>query len=466
MDTAIKKIKKPSYMNVVYGVSKLLFAMMTCIELYYFSAFLTDAAMIATAIAAMVLSVTGIIDFIISLFLGVIIETVKLPWGKYRSWLLIAPPIVTVTLLLMFSKVSSNDMVSAVVIIIGFVVSHIFWSLGEAAWNAMPLAMTDDLDQRASLSLWGGRGSMGNTLLFGLIAVPIMTVFKNLTGSAIWGYALLGVVLGILYWIGFWWLFFTTKGCEETAADNPKGERPKSNLGTAFKGSFTNCHLLVTMLGVACTYCYMIMVSSTMYYFFTYSLGGGGIMAFMGTFVTMISLMRLVGSILVPLYLKWFKGKKRSVYVMSFICYALFSVLAYILNLAPIPTLVLVLIGTFFGCGNLAMQLGLFMDCAVYSEYTSGKEFKGFVMALMPFCVKLGITVKNFIVSGILVNINYSATATDTSAYGPAFRFAFLIVPSIICVVYVVVNLLVYRLDEKKVAEMQIEIDARKATAQ
>lgn len=460
-----KKMKNPMAMNVVYFLAKLLYAMLTCCELYYFSAFMTDAALLSAAIVAMVLSVTSMIDFIVSFFLGAILEAVHLPWGKYRSWLLIAPPIVTVFHILMFSKVSANEMVSAVVIIIGFVLSHIVWSIGEAAWNSIPLAMTDDLEQRAALSVWGGRGSMANTIVFGFVAMPIVNAVAGMFGgNMVMGYCGLGIVMCLFYWFGFWLLFFMTKGCEETATDRKasgRQEKQKSNLGAALKGAITNPNLFAMMIGVACTYCNAMILSGTMFYLFSYSLAAGAI-AFMGTFISVNSLMKFLGSFLMPIWLKLFKGSKRACYLFGFIAQAVVYAIAYLLNLPTMGTLALIVVGNILAAPIMSMQLGLYFDCATYSEWKTGKDIKGFIMSLTVMPIKIGIVIKNFIMSAVLVAIGYSATAADTAAYGNAFRMTFFLIPIVIAAVAVLTNLLLYRLNEAKVAQMQQEIEARK----
>lgn len=61
----------------------------------------------------------------------------------------------------------------------------------------------------------------------------------------------------------------------------------------------------------------------------------------------------------------------------------------------------------------MAMQLGLYFDCATDSKWTTGKDVKGFIMALTVMPIKIGIVIKNFIRSAVLV------TTADISAYGP-----------------------------------------------
>lgn len=462
----MKRLSRPTYMCIVYGLGKLLFAMMTCCELYYFSAFLTDSAMLSAALVATIMSVTSIVDFILSFFIGVFIETIRMPWGKYRSWLLVAPPLVLVLYILMFTRVSSNDTVSAVVIILSFILSHLIWSIGEAAINSMSLVMTDDAGERARLSVWLGRGSMGNTLIFGLIATPILGFFNSMSAGS--GFAGLAGVMGVIYLIGFWWLFFATKGCEETKKDRMEQKqapvKQKSNLGSGVVAVFTNRHLLVTMICIAATFCYMITQSSSMFYYFTYTFGGSWI-SYMGLLVTLISCGRLVGSVFVPALLKLFKGNKQMVYVFGFFGIALFSFLAYILNPTPMVAMALILISSLFGSCPLAMWLGLYQDCAVYSEYKTKKDVKGFIMSLSVMPVKLGITIRSVVVSSFLVSMGYSATATDTSAYPDSFRALYLLIPAIICVIAGVLHLIIYRLPEKEVVRMQGEIAGRKVSA-
>lgn len=430
--------------------------MMTCCELYYFSAFMTESALLSAAIVAMILSVTSTIDFILSFTLPFIMEIVRMPWGKYRSWLLVAPIGVVIFGTLFFVRVSENEMVSAIFIIVAFVVAHLIWSMGEAAVNSMSLVMTDDIAERGRLSIWLGRGSMGNTLFFGLLASPILGMFA---GNK-YAYAILALIMELLYLVFFWILFFRTKGCDVTP---PKGQRSKSNLGVALKYSFTNPNLIATMVLVMGTYCYMITQSGSMFYWVNYTLSDASIIAKMSLIITIISVFRLGGSfIVVPAAIKIFKGNKQRVAVAGFFGVAVFLIGDYLLNPAPMAAIILMLISCAFSSMPLAMWQGLYSDCAVYSEYKSGKDVKGFVMSLSIMPVKLGITLKSYIISAVLVSINYSATAVDTSAYPSKFAALYLLIPGAICAFCGIFHLLVYRLNEAKVADMQKEIEARK----
>lgn len=449
----MKKLKNPTVDCVLLGLAKLGFVMMTCCELYYFSPFLTDGAKFSAATVAMILSVTSVIDFAASFLLGFFMELIRMPWGKYRSWLLVSPVGVLIFGTLFFVRISDDEMTSAIFVIATFVIAHVIWSIGEAAVNSMSLVMTDDIEERGRLSVWLGRGSMGNTLAFGVLASPIL----GMLGSSRYAYAVLALIFELLYLLAFWVLFFRTRGCEETAGA-AKGSRQKSSLGTALKYALSNPNLLATMLIVAGTYCYMITQSASMFYYFNFTLGGS-VLGIMSLVISLISAGRLIGSfVIVPPTMKLFKGNKQRSLVFGFFAMGVIYILGYLLRPSPYVAIALILIASLFGSLPLAMWQGLFSDSAVYSEYKAGKDVKGFVMSLSVMPVKLGITVKSFIVSAVLVSVNYSADAADTSAYPDAFALLYLLVPAVVCIFVAVVHLLVYRLNEEKVARMQKEI--------
>ena len=107
--------------KLYYGLAalaKFMFTLTVLVELYYFSAFLTDNALFQNAIVVMILTATSVLDLVGSFFISVFLSAFNLPWGKIRSWLLIVPPIVVVFYTLSFVRIGSNEVLSAILIII------------------------------------------------------------------------------------------------------------------------------------------------------------------------------------------------------------------------------------------------------------------------------------------------------------------------------------------------------------
>ena len=77
----------------LYGLPSFGFQIFIYVELMFFSAFLTDAVKMPVALAGSVLMITSIFDLIWVPVAGIILQKSNLKWGKFRSWLLIGPPV-------------------------------------------------------------------------------------------------------------------------------------------------------------------------------------------------------------------------------------------------------------------------------------------------------------------------------------------------------------------------------------
>ena len=78
-----------------FGAGDFGFNVMISMETMFFAAFLTDYARFPLALAGLIMTITSVADTLSSLVAGVILQKSNLKYGgKYRSWLLIGPPIV------------------------------------------------------------------------------------------------------------------------------------------------------------------------------------------------------------------------------------------------------------------------------------------------------------------------------------------------------------------------------------
>ncbi|MCI8593718.1 MAG: hypothetical protein HFF09_00485 [Oscillospiraceae bacterium] len=460
----MKRLKNPGVTKFCYFLAKFAFASMASCELYYFASFLTDGAMLSAAIVGVIMTVTSAIDTVTTFINGVILEKVRMPWGKCRSWLLVGPPVFTILTLFMFSRISDNEMVSAVVIIIGFVVGHVIWTVTESAHAALSVAITDDLDERMALSINSGRGQMGSGLIFGIISVPLIAVFGNLTQSPARGYTLFVGLMGIFCCVGYWLLFAVTKGCEDT--DRPvKGAaapKQKGPSGLAMLKSIANPSLITLIITGALGNCSMFLTSAVTFYYFNYNLNA---MALMGVFMTVRSVAALGASWLTPLLMKIFKGSKKSVTIFGSVIAAAHMFILWGIRPNFIVYAVVSVIASLLASSGTMLSMAMFNDCAVYSEWKTGQDVKGFIMSMLNIPVKLALLVRSVLVAAILASINYTAGAPVTDTVLQAFNNAYLLYPAIMGVAGLIIMLVGYRLKEADVAKMIEEVNARKGGA-
>ena len=468
--TTLKKLKNPKVDQFCYFFMKFCFSILTCTELYYFSAFLTDTAMFSLAIIGLIQTATTVIDTIFSFFYGAMLEKIGslMPWGSTRSWLLVGPPIATIFFIFTFVRISDNEMTSAIVIIICFAISHVVWSIAECAMNALSVLMTDDVNERAAMSINLGRGTMGSSLVFGFVAGFFLnTLFK---GNPL-AYAYMIIIFGILYWISFILMFIRSKGCEDDkATKKAKAERAAkvaalsdrtASLGLAYKTVFTSKNALLCMIAIMFGYCWTFITSGLMFYFFANCINSAAIM---GTFMSIRGLVTLLGGVFwVPALLKLCKGSKRLCFIISNVFSAAYMLICFIFFRGnAMFYMVVALIGGFLGSGATMMQVGLMGDCGVEATYKTGKNMETFTVSFMSLPLKISLILRSVLITAAIGMTGYVAGVAPTEQVINGFYTAYLIWP-VVLIVLATIPMLIYKLPEAKVAEMIKENDRRKS---
>ena len=462
----IRTLKNPPLDYFVYFLCKFFFSILTCTELYYFSAFLTDTAMLSLGIIGTIQMITTIIDFIFSFFYGALMEGIgkHLPWGITRSWLAIAPPIATVLFIFSFVRVSENEVVSAVVIIIGFLASHLVWSIAECAMNAQTVNMTEDVNQRAQMSINLGRGTNGSSCVFGILAGAFLGAFA----TSPYKYVYMIIVFGVLYWIGFLLTFWRSAGTEPTRAEyEARKAREKkvaeissrsANIGVAYKAFFTNRNGWAIFLSILFGYCYMFLVSGLMFYYLSYTQGHPEAM---GTFMSIRGVVALIGSIFwVPILLRICKGNKKLVMIISYVICAVGMFLPY---LAPLRYnfaffYVVSLIVSLLGAGGSMMQVGVLADVGAELTYKHKRDLDNYTIAFLALPLKLSLVLRSALITAVLGMTGYTAWLaagqpdSGLQAVRDGFSLGYCVIPAILGLIAGLV-MLIYKLPEAKAQE-------------
>ena len=201
-----KKLKK-SIINL-YGVPSFGFQLFVNMEVFYFAAFLTDYAKIPIALAGTILMITSIFDIIWVPTAGIILEKSNMKWGRYRSWLLVGPPFAALFFILQFSKIGSTT-INAIIITVGFIVSHLIWNIFYAAHVAMNSSMTSVREERISMASNRGMFNALGAIAFSLISLPLILTLGK--GNPAVGYTYTVIITGIVMIAGYYLFFFMTK---------------------------------------------------------------------------------------------------------------------------------------------------------------------------------------------------------------------------------------------------------------
>lgn len=103
--------------------------------------------------------------------------------------------------------------------------------------------------------------------------------------------------------------------------------------------------------------------------------------------------------------------------------------------------------------------------CGTYSEWKTGGNARGVVMSFCSLAIKIGVAVRGVLITAVLGMIAYDPNATVMTAEAKSgVKFLFIGVFTIIMLVSLI-PLLFFRLNDKKVIEMEKEIARKKASA-
>ncbi|MDI9613695.1 MAG: MFS transporter [Acidobacteriota bacterium] len=454
-----KKLRKS--LLYTYGTADLFFSLMISMELYFFARFLTDYARMSLGLAGKILGITSLIDIFCALAGGLVLQKVTLRYGgKYRSWFLVGPPLIAPLFILQFTRIGS-DAVAAVIVVSGFLLSHLLFNVVFAANGAMVGRLTPLPEERTILSASRSQGMSVAGLIFSFTAAPMIALFTSLTDGTL-GFTLTVSVYALLMILGYWYLYRITAGYDpyDEDAGGQSAERSGLSLAEIVGLVFYNRPLLLLIVAQVFSNASYILITTMATYYFTYSAKRPGILS---VFIFSISVFRLLGALAAP----WIGvriGKRTSYWAFCVLAAAGFAS-ARLAGEMLWLFLSLFCVSIFFMSVATSMTTALFADTVTYGEWKTGKSIRAFTMALMNVSIKVGILIRSVVVAGGLMLIGFVANADPTPKVADGIHSMMTLWPAAGYAVAAAIFYFGYRLEDGRVVSMQAEIEARRAAA-
>ncbi|MBN2418990.1 MAG: MFS transporter [Deltaproteobacteria bacterium] len=452
-----EKLKKS--LLYTYGIGDLCFTLLVCMEVYYFNLFLTDYAKFSLSTTGIIVTATGIGDIVFAFVAGVILQRVSLKFaGPYRSWLLIAPPLVVVLFLFQFSKIGT-EYIAASIIIIGFLASHLFWNIGFGAIGGLMGSITQDPDESTILSSSRAQGQSAGNLLFSYTGGLMVPFFTMSSLGSVYGFSVTILIFGALMIAGYFYLYkmtATRNAAEIKAASAQTASTDKKSVWEMVMLVFRNPPLLFLMIAdIFRNTCLFFILSFAAYYFKNVF----GDEAFLKNFM----LINGIGTLLGAFAAQWIGPKigKRHAYGLGCILGGLVYLSVAFIEVNAWSFTIIFSIGAMIACASQAMIGALFVDTSVYGEWKTGKNILGFTMSMIMLPIKFGLLIgRNINIVGLGI-IGYVAGAESTPEVSNGISSIMIYTSSITSILAAVIFYLGYRIKEKDVVRMQEEIATR-----
>lgn len=448
-----KKLKK-SIINL-YGVPSFGFQLFVNMEVFYFAAFLTDYAKIPIALAGTILMIISIFDIIWVPTAGIILEKSNMKWGRYRSWLLVGPPFAALFFILQFSKIGSTT-INAIIITVGFIVSHLIWNIFYAAHVAMNSSMTSVREERISMASNRGMFNALGAIAFSLISLPLILTLGK--GNPAVGYTYTVIITGIVMIAGYYLFFFMTKDYANAGITIQSGKLvEKMSIGEMLKQIAVNPPLIGLLLAEIGRYLGRFIIFGLAFYYFKYVVNN---LAVLTIFFTGLNVVCFFGAAITNPLAK--KIGERNTYILSISIFVVGLFVVWALPMNYVSFMVLMFVSYIGYAMPDALGVAMYSATVDYGEWKTGKNARGFIMSLINFPIKTAIFLRSVIITSVLVGAGYVANMKPTVELLKGIKNGIALVPAIIMVIGLLFIVLLYKITPNNLKEMQKEIEQRK----
>ena len=443
-----------------YGVGDCVFTLMSNIESYYFSFFLTNLAQFSLPMVTFITTVSSTVDALLSWIYGAILNSIKpMKWGRYRSWLIAIPWLVPFLYAFQFVKIG-DGILSAVIIIIAAIASHVAWNFAYVANVSMISVAGSTPEERSQLSSTRAAWANLSKVIFSYVGPGLAAFMAGIIGEVNqYGAAafVLGCVMAVLYYAHFRMFDgYETVQPEKNAKTTAKDKTGGMDL---IRALLQNPPLIALLIADLAKFMFNFVLMGVAAYYFSYIAGNSGMLP---TYILVTNIFCVVGAYLSKTLSNKFSTRTTTIGVMAIQAVLLIVSFLFYNNV----TLVIVLMSVaMFGYGiTYACTPALYGDTIVYSEWKTGKNAAGWISGLQNVPLKVSIMTRGIIISACLAMGNFSTDIDPAQApeeLKRAISIGFMIIPAIALIIAVVALLFGFKLTREKVNQYAAEIASR-----
>ena len=444
-----------------YGVGDCGFTLMSNIESYYFSFFLTNLARFSLPMVTFITTTASAVDALLSWIYGAILNSIKpMKWGRYRSWLIAIPWLVPFLYAFQFVKIG-DGMVSAVIIIIAAIASHVAWNFAYVANVSMISVAGKTPEERSQLSATRAAWANFSKVIFSYVGPGLAAVMAGIIGEVNqYGAAafVLGCIMAVLYYAHFK-MFDGYEAVQMAENTGKKVAKDKTGGMDLIRALLQNPPLIALLIADLAKFMFNFVLMGVAAYYFTYIAGDEGMLS---TYILVTNIFCVIGAYLSKTLSIKFTTRTTTIGVMAI--QAVLLIISFLMYDNVMVVIVLMSIAM-FGYGiTYACTPALYGDTIVYSEWKTGKNAAGWISGLQNVPLKVSIMTRGIIISACLAMGNFSPDIDPVAASEElkrAISLGFMIIPAAALIIAVVALVFGFRLTKDKVDQYAQEIASR-----
>ncbi len=421
----------------------------------YLTLFYTDVVGLAATAVSAVMLFARVFDTVFDPMMGMIADRTSTRWGKFRPYLIFAPPFLALFNILTFTVLPVTGIAKIILCVVCYTFCGIFYSVCNLTYGSLVNVIAKDSQVRMNLSTARGIASSICSIVLAAGVMPAILYFSHSKTANARGYLITNIILSIAMVIFFW---LCVRNCKETyTMEFHTNKTEKNGFIDSLKSLLKNDQLTLVIL---CVFTGAIAVAGRMgllAYYIIYVVGSYQAIA---AIFTAITVAQLIGTLTIPLGTNYF-GKKGYMIILNMI-----SVISFIvLYLFPTNNMYYLLVVFFIsGLPNCSGTIcyGMVCDSIEYGDWKNGVREEGLATSYLSLSVKFATAICGSIGVLLLSASGYVANVQQTAAAKQGINFVVNIIPAI-CIVLSILPLIFYKLNDKRVSEIRAELDSREA---
>lgn len=410
----------------------------------------TDIAGIPAAAVGTMMLVTRMFDAVTDPLMGALADRTRSRWGRFRPWLIWMAVPYAVTGVAMFMCPDWGATGKLVYAYITYSAMMLAYTAINVPYSALMGVMSDSSEDRTRLASFRFVAAFGAGMLVSKFALPLKDALGR--GDDKLGFMLTMSIFAALSVLCFLVTFFTTRERVEPAVEEKKSI--SGDLGLLFTCIPWVLLFFVSLFNLT-SFCVR---SGAQMYYFKYVVGDEKGASW---FMTGGMIAAMIGIALAP-RITAIIGKRTAMISLSAIA-ALLNGSFFFLPPENYPLLLTinVLAGLIGGPAG-AIIWSMYADTADFIEWKHKRRITGLVYAGVLFAIKMGVALGGGIIGWLLAAFGFEANVDPSATSILGIKLSFAAVPAAFSFGSVFF-LCLYRLTDKKVAEIEEDLRARRA---